>query len=80
MAAKIFATETLMARLRELRHVTGTTLEKTAGLVDVHQATLSRWEAGETSPAESRPVRRLVAWYAERAAKGAETAAKVAAT
>jgi hypothetical protein len=41
-------------------------------LVDVHPATLSRWERGESSPAESQPVRRLVAWYAERAAKGAE--------
>jgi DNA-binding XRE family transcriptional regulator len=49
MATKIVPTETLMPRLRELRHVTGTTLEQAAVLVDVHPATLSRWERGESS-------------------------------
>ena len=70
----------LMPRLRELRHVTGVTLEQAAELVDVHPATLSRWERGESSPTEGQSVRRLVVWYAERAAKGAETAARAAAT
>lgn len=80
MATKILPTEVLVPRLRELRQVTGTTLEKAAGFVDVHPATLSRWERGESNPSEVRSVRRLVVWYAERAAKGAETAARVAGT
>jgi len=80
MATKILPIETLMTRLRALRHATGATLEQAAELVDVHPATLSRWERGETQGAEADAVRELLAWYVKRAEAGAETARHIAGT
>jgi DNA-binding XRE family transcriptional regulator len=70
----------LMPKLRELRHATGATLEQAAGLVEIHPATLSRWERGESQGAEAGAVRELLAWYVKRAEQGAETARQLAGT
>lgn len=67
----------LIPKLRELRRSTGATLEQAAERVDVHPATLSRWERGESHGAETEALRQLVAWYVLRAERGVRTARAV---